>query len=96
MDIPKELIPQVLGEALRGMARLQARQEMLECVVRALIVETPPGHPLFWKALSTAKSDLESRTTQPNRQNLPEIDADALELWNVLRDACAPPASPGN
>jgi hypothetical protein len=96
MDIPSEMVPKVLGEALRGMARLQARQEMLECVVRALIVEAPPVHPLFWKALSTAKSDLEDRTAQTNRQTPPEIDADALALWNALRAACAPPASNDN
>lgn len=96
MKVPAQQIPEVLGQALRGMARLQARQEMLECIVRALIVEAPPAHPLFWKALHTAKSDLAQRTAQARRQNPPEVDADALALWNVLCAACAPPAAPGS
>lgn len=79
-------------QALRGMARLQARQEMTECIIRALIVETPPAHPLFWKALQTAKSDLSQRTAQARPEHPPEMDADALELWNVLLAACAPPS----
>lgn len=79
-------------QLLRGMARLQARQEMLECIVRALITETPPAHPLWWKALHTAKSDLNRRLEEarpPELQPPPEIDADALALWNVLVRACA-------
>jgi hypothetical protein len=79
-------------QALRGMARLQARQEAMECVIRALIVETPPAHPLFWKALHTAQSDLVSRSTLARPENMPETDADALALLNVLRAACAPAA----
>ena len=91
MNVPPELVPEVLGDALRGMARLQARQHMLECIVRALIVETPPAHPLWWKALDTAKSDLEHRTARARPHTPPEIDADALALWNELRGACAAP-----
>ena len=97
MNIPKDQVPKVLAQALRGMARLQARQEMLECVVRALIVETPPAHPLFLNALHTAKSDLDARTraARPADENRPEIAADAMALWNVLCAACAPPSEPG-
>jgi hypothetical protein len=93
MKIPKEQVPMVLAQALRGMARLQARQEMMECVIRALIVETPPAHPLFWNALQTAKSDLDARAAaaRPANENRPEIAADAMALWNVLLAACAPP-----
>lgn len=92
MKISKEQVPAVLAQALRGMARLQARQEMLECVIRALIVETPPAHPLFWNALHTAKSDLDTRAAaaRPADENRPEIAADAMALWNVLLAACAP------
>ena len=89
-------VPQILVEAVRGMARLQARQEMLECVVRALIAESPPAHPLFWKALHTAKSDLAQRTARTRAEHVPELDADALALWNELCSACAPPADPGS
>lgn len=95
MKVPAELIPEVLGQALRGMAQLQARQEMLECVVRALIAETPPAHPLFWQALHTARSDLESRSARARPENPPEIDAAAMALWNELCSACAPPQSAG-
>jgi hypothetical protein len=93
MNIPKELLPSVVDELLTGAARLQARQEMLECVVRALIVEAPPAHPLFWKALQTAQSDWESRSVQSNRQSHPHADQWALQLLNVLRDACKPPTT---
>lgn len=96
MKVPQELVPEVLGQALRGMARLQARQEMMECVVRALIAESPPAHPLFWQALHTAKSDLESRTARARAENPPEIAADALALWNELCSACAPPSGAGS
>lgn len=82
-------------KSLRGMARLQARQEAMECVVRALIVESPPAHPLFWKALQTAQSDLALRSAAARSETPPEIEADALALLNVLRAACAPPATPG-
>lgn len=78
--------------SLRGMARLQARQEMMECTIMALIVESPPLHPLIWKALHTAKQDMENRSAQARPENPPEIDADAMALWNVLTAACAPPA----
>jgi hypothetical protein len=83
-------------KAVRGMARLQARQEMMECIVRALIVATPPAHPLFWKALDTAKSDWENRSNEARAVNLPEIDADAMALWNVLQQACQPSAGEPN
>lgn len=94
-DMTQEQLSQALTQALRGMARLQARQEMLECVVRAFIAETPPAHPLFWRALHTAKSDLEHRSQKTRALNPPETDADALALWNELCSACAPPADPG-
>jgi len=90
-QIPLQQAPEVLAEAIRGMAKMQARQEMLECFVRALIAEAPPAHPLFWKALHTAKSDLESRSARARPHNPPEMDAAALELWNELMRACAPP-----
>lgn len=78
--------------ALRGMARLQVRQEMMECIIRALIVETPPAHPLFAQALRTAKLDLANRSTHAREVNPPELDADAMALWNVLWQACQPPS----
>lgn len=92
MERPSTPSDPVLIAALRGMARLQARHEMLECIVRALIVETPPVHPLFWKALDTARSDWSHRQDRARDHTPPEIEADALALWNVLREACAPPA----
>lgn len=95
MTIPMQAVPAILEQAIAGMAKLQARQEMLECIVRALIVETPPAHPLFWQALSTAKSDLEQRSARARAHNPPEIDAHALALWNELRAACAPPTDAG-
>ena len=82
--------------ALRGMARIQARQEMMECIIRALIVETAPAHPLFAQALRTAKSDMEHRSTQARQVNPPETDADAMALWNVLWTACAAPTDAGS
>lgn len=93
MKVPTNQVAEVLGQALFGMARLQARQEMMECVVRALIAESPPAHPLFWQALHTAKSDLANRSQQARPHNPPEIDATAMALWNELLSACAPPAS---
>ena len=94
MKIPPKMVPQVLGAALRGMARLQARQEMLECIVRAVIVSAPPMHPLMWQALHTAKSDMESRTarSRPPEETPPEVIADAMSLWNELWSACQPPS----
>jgi hypothetical protein len=83
----------VLMELVRGGARLQARQAMLECFVRALIAESPPAHPLFAQALRTAKSDLNQRSAAARPENPPEIDADAMQLWNELWSACAPPAA---
>ena len=91
-----EQMDAALKQTLRGMARLQARQEMMECIIRALIVETPPAHPLFAQALHTAKLDLEHRSTQARPENPPEIDADAMALWNVLWSACQPPAASSN
>ena len=89
-------IDEAFKQAVRGMARLQARQEMLECIVRALIVEAPPAHPLFQKALHTAKSDLNLRVSGPNRAAMPQFDADAMQLWNVLIAACAPSSGDGS
>lgn len=83
-------------QALRGMARLQARQEMMECFIRALVVATPPAHPLIAQALQLAKQDWGQRSAQARATNMPETDADAMALWNVLTEACAPPASPVN
>lgn len=94
MKVPAEMVPEVLAQALRGMARLQARQEAMECVIRAFIAETPPAHPLLWKALHTAQSDLALRTARSRPATPPEVDADALALLNELRRACAPPAAP--
>ena len=96
MNLPMNDVPEVLADAIRGMARLQVRQEMLECVLRALIVETPPAHPLFWKALNTAQADWGLRSSRhPSGPPAPELDAYALALLNELRTACAPPASRG-
>ena len=66
----------------------------MESFIRALIVETPPAHPLFWKALHTAQQDLSHRAEVARPEMPPEIDADALALFRVLRDACAPPTNP--
>lgn len=96
MTTPNPLNDMVLMQVVRGAARLQARQEMLECIVRALIAETPPAHPLWWKALHTAKSDLNQRQAAARPDTPPEISADALALWNVLLEACAPPAPAGS
>lgn len=85
--VPLELFTQ----AMQGMARLQARQEMIECVLRAFIVESPPLYPLSTKALHTARSDWAQRTDRARVHNPPEIDAAALALWNELISACAPP-----
>jgi hypothetical protein len=93
MKVPKEQVQEILGKALLGMARLQARQEMMECIVRALIAESPPAHPLFANALRTAKSDLNHRTGLARPENPPEIDAAAMASWNVLWNACAPPTN---
>jgi hypothetical protein len=82
-------------DAVGGMARLQARQEALECFIRAVIVESPPAHPLFWKALHTAQSDLSLRQDEARAETPPEIARAALQLLNVLRDACAPPQGAG-
>jgi hypothetical protein len=87
----KEL-EEALRLATRGMARLQARQEMMECFIRALITESPPAHPLFWKALQTAKSDLNQRADEARAYTPPVADADAMGLWNVLLRACEPPS----
>ena len=94
MELTHKQLSAALLDAVRGMARLQARQEMMECVVRSLIAESPPAHPLFWKALHTAKSDLSQRSAEARPENPPEIDAAAMALWNVLCDACAPPDGP--
>jgi hypothetical protein len=91
--LSNEEMEMLFKQALRGMARLQARQEMMECVLRALIVESPPAHALFWKALNTAKQDWERRSAQARDLNPPEIDADAMALWNVLMQSCEPPAT---
>lgn len=85
----------LLKQVIDGAAKLQARHEMLECIVRALIVETPSAHPLWWKALQTAKSDWAQRSANHPAGAWPEIDASALALWNELLSACAPPASHG-
>lgn len=90
--LSQEQLSAAFLQAMRGMARLQARQEMMECIIRALIAETPPAHPLFWKALHAAKSDLTQRTAAARAEHPPETDADALQLWNVLLAACEPPS----
>jgi hypothetical protein len=97
MSLTPKQVEANLIHAVRGMARLQARQEALECVVRALIAESPPAHPLFWQALNTAQSDLDQRMAKRRPDGtLPEIEADALALLNELRSACAAPAAGGN
>ncbi len=83
-------------DAVRGMARVQARQEMMECIIRAFIAEAPPARPLFAKALRTAKSDMELRSARAREWTAPELDADAMALWNELWRACAPPSEVGN
>lgn len=91
MALTHEQLEAAFLQSLRGAARLQARQEMLECIVRALIVEAPPLRPLIAQALHTAKQDMESRMTQARENTPPEIAADAMALWNVLWQACVPP-----
>lgn len=95
MELTPKQMSTVLQQVVEGAAQLQARQEMLECIVRALIVETPPAHPLFWKALHTAKSDMDQRAQMARPENPPEIAAAGMALWNVLAAACAPPPSGG-
>ena len=90
MNTPEGPTPQLLAELLAGCARLQARQEMLECIVRALIVATPPAHPLWAQALHKAKLDLEHRSAEARPYTPPEIAGDAMSLWNVLMRACTP------
>lgn len=84
-----------LTEAIKGMAIVQARQEAMECILKALITEVPPLHPLIWQVLNAAQSDLAHRGQQSRPENPPEADAAALQLLNVLRSVCAPPATPG-
>jgi hypothetical protein len=96
MTMTRNELQQALLDALRGMARLQARQDAMECVLRAIIVEAPPAHPLIWKALQTAQSDLHQRWAAARAETPPQMDADAMQLLNVLRDACAPPTEPGS
>lgn len=91
---PKQL-ESAVKRLVDGAARLQVRQEAMECFVRALIVETPPIHPLVWRALQTAQSDLQLRQDQARPDTPPELAAEALALLNVLRAACAPPPSAG-
>lgn len=95
MNVDPKDLPRLFADAVRGMARLQARQEMMECVVRAVIAESPPAHPLLAQALRTARSDWEQRSRRARADNPPEIDADALALWNELTRACAPPTGLG-
>lgn len=95
-SIPNERISEVLFDALRGMAHLQARQEMLECVLRAVIVEAPPLYPLAWKALHTARSDYHQRLQSRHPEQPVDCDAAALALWNELCSACAPPSGGGS
>lgn len=90
LKLTYEQLEAAFRQALAGMARLQARQEAMECVVRALIAELPPAHPLFRKALHTAQSDLAQRTARARPVTPPECDASALALLNELRSACAP------
>jgi len=87
-----EELEDAFKQSIRGMARLQARQEMMECFIRSLIVHSEPLHPLISEALRTAKSDLDTRSTQARPESPPVADADAMALWNVLKAACAPPA----
>lgn len=86
---------QQLKAVIGGAARLQARQEMLECIVRALIVTVPPTSPVWMQALSTAKSDHAQRTARARAHNPPEIDAAALSLWNELWRAAELAAAAG-
>ena len=95
MELTQAQMSKLLQQVVKGAAQLQARQEMLECIVRAFIVEAPPAHPLFWKALHTAKSDMDQRAREARPENPPEISAAGLALWNVLAAACAPPPSGG-
>lgn len=95
MKLTPDQLETAFTQALRGMAQLKARQEMMECVIRSLIAESPPAHPLFAQALRTAKSDMERRTQNSRAHNPPETDADAMALWNELWQACAPPSERG-
>lgn len=77
-------------------ARLQARQEATECVLRAFIAAAPPLHPLLSTALRTAQTDLNSRWARTRPDMTPELEAAGLALLNELRSACAPPAARGS
>jgi hypothetical protein len=90
-----KLSPRDIETLVINQARLQARQETMECVLRAFIVSAPPLHPLLWQALHTAQTDLGSRWTKRRPDMTPELDAAGLALLNELRSACAPPASSG-
>lgn len=80
---------------IAGAARLQARQELLECIVRALIVTVPPMSPAWMEALHIAKSDLAQRTARARAHTPPEIDAAAMSLWNELWQAAGLAAEAG-
>lgn len=87
-------------QALFGMARVQARQEAMECVIRALIQHSVPLHPLIELALHTAQSDLDQRWASVRDETPPELAAAGLSLLNEFRRACAssnaPPDAPTN
>jgi hypothetical protein len=94
-----ELTPRQMNDTVlalvEGGAKLQARAEMLECIVLALIQETPPAHPLWQKALRTAREDWDRRSKLPGREPAPATDGAALALWNELMNACARPGPSG-
>ena len=92
MAIAEQEIADVLEQLIVGTARLQARHDMLECFVRALITEAQPSHFVMWRVLEAARADWDRRQIAEKSGPWPALDAAALGLWNELRDACAPPA----
>ena len=92
MAIKSGDVPRIVEQLIAASARLQARHDMLECIVHALIVETPAAHPLWWKALDTGRSEWGQRSANHPAGAWPALDAAALALWNELRGACAPPS----
>ena len=89
MAIAAQEIQDVLEQLIEGTARLQARQDMLECFVRALIKEAQPSRSVMWRVLDAARADWDQRQIAEPSGPWVEMDTAALSLWNELHNACA-------
>lgn len=79
-----------LAQMARGCARLQARQEMLECIIARLIQDSDETtRARIAASLRTSQSDFETRSREARDYTPPDVDADALALLNVLLHRCA-------